>query len=52
MWIFITTLIVGIAAQAAYDLPAVRKYVKQEIRAGVMINLITKYNTKPEGLEA
>jgi len=50
--IFLITLIVSMAAQAAYDLPAVQSYIKREIRAAVMINLKTKWNIKPEGLEA
>ena len=51
MLIFLITLMFGITIQVVYDLPAVRKYVKQEIRAAKMLNIITKYNIKPEGLE-
>jgi hypothetical protein len=40
-------------AQAAYDWKrsAIAKYIKTQIRQAKLINIVTKYNIKPEGLE-
>jgi len=52
--IFIITAIICFFAQAAYDryfLDA-RRYIASEVKQAKLLNLIIKYNLKPEGIEA
>jgi uncharacterized membrane protein len=51
--VFIITFAITFIAQAAYDWmrSAIAKYIKTQIRQAKLINIVTKYNIKPEGLE-
>ena len=49
--IFTITFTVTFLTQIAYDLPTVKQYIKDQIYQAKLINVIVKYNVKPEGLE-
>lgn len=51
LFIFLVAGLVWFAVHSYFNHPAVKKYIKQEIRAAKMLNIITKYNLKPQGLE-
>ena len=50
----ITTFIVTFISQIVYDYNKViiDNYIKDQIRQAKLINVVVKYNIKPEGLEA
>jgi hypothetical protein len=51
--VFSITFTITFIAQAAYDWKGsvISKYIKTQIRYAKLINIVTKYNIKPEGLE-
>ena len=51
--VFIITFAITLIAQAVYDWKrsAIAKYINTQIRQAKLINIVTKYNIKPEGLE-
>jgi len=52
--VFSITFAITFTVQAAYDWKrsAITKYIKTQIRQAKLINIVIKYNIKPEGLEA
>ncbi len=51
--VFVITFVLVLAAQVILNLTSVQDYIKQEIRAAKLMNVMIKYDTmiKPEGLE-
>ena len=51
---FITTFIITLISQIAYDYNKViiDNYIKDQIKQAKLMNIVVKYNIKPEGLEA
>ena len=51
---FITGIIVTFISQIVYDYNKViiDNYIKDQIRQAKLMNIVVKYNIKPEGLEA
>jgi len=48
--VFIVTFLLTFGIQAALDLPAVKRYIKKEIRTAKILCLKLKYNIRPRGL--
>lgn len=50
--ILIIAFVVCFAVQIVWGMPTVKNYIKKEVRAAKMLNIVIKYNLKPEGLTA
>jgi len=52
--VFSITFIVTLISQIVYDYNKViiDNYIKDQIRQAKLMNIVVKYNIKPEGLEA
>lgn len=48
--IFIITFTLAFTTMVILDLPLVKQYIKSQIKQAKLINIMIKYNIKPQGL--